>query len=50
MKKNLLIFLLSAIFLSLPSSAQTEEDARKAAIEFLQGKMRVEGKKLTPVK
>ena len=49
MRENFILFLLSAIFVSLPLSAQTEEDAKKAAIEFLRGKMTVDGKKLTPV-
>lgn len=40
---------MSAIFLSLPLSAQTEDDAKKAAIEFLRAKKSVNGLKLTPV-
>lgn len=40
---------MSAIFLSLPLSAQTEDDAKKAAIEFLRGKKSVNGMKLTSV-
>lgn len=40
---------MSAISVSLPLSAQTEEDAKKAAIEFLRGKLSVDGKKLTSV-
>lgn len=43
------LFLLSALLLSLPSWAQTEDDARKAAMKFLQGKMSVTDAKLTSV-
>lgn len=49
MRKKVILFLLSAIFVSLPLSAQTEEDAKKTAIEFLRGKLSVDGKKLTSV-
>ena len=43
------LFLLSVLLLSLPSWAQTEDDARKAAMKFLQGKMSVTDAKLTSV-
>lgn len=43
------LFLLSVLLLSFPSWAQTEDDARKAAMKFLQGKMSVTDAKLTSV-
>lgn len=35
------LFLLSVLLLSLPLWAQTEDDAKKAAMKFLQGKMSI---------
>lgn len=47
MRKKRILILLYAILLSFPLLAQTEEDARNAAIEFLRGKMSVANIKLT---
>lgn len=43
------LFLLSVLLLSLPLWAQTEDDAKKAAMKFLQGKMSITDVKLTSV-
>ena len=49
MKKIRNLFLLSVLLLSLPLWAQTEDDAKKAAMKFLQGKMSITDVKLTSV-
>lgn len=43
------LFLMSVLLLSLPLWAQTEDDAKKTAMKFLQGKMSVTDVKLTSV-